>query len=131
VGNPPSLSSSHDSLLHASTPKISLNKSISVSFSAKQFGHFEHAIQEVNGTMSPIPDDCVIPNTMSPSDVSFRSAVTSTSRSLRPSLINSNVQDFSDFDIPMDVDIENASRKRALPRVHRKSKETLKQKSFR
>jgi len=64
VGNPLSSSSLHDSSLHASIPKIPLNNPISVSFPAKQFEHFERAIQEVNGTTSPMPDDCVIPNTI-------------------------------------------------------------------
>jgi len=115
VGNPPS--SSHNPLLYASTLNNIPDKPISISFSAKQFEHFERAIQQVNVTTSSMSDNCVITNTMSLSNVSLCSIATSHSRSFRPSLINIIVQDFSDSNIPMDVDIEskNASRKRALP----------------
>jgi len=107
----------HNSLSYTSISNNISNKPIPVSFPPKQFEHFERAIQEVNNTLSSMSDDCVITNTMSSPNVSLHNNSITSSRSHLPSLINTNVQDFSDFNILMEIEIEteNASRKRALP----------------
>jgi len=54
---------------------------------------------------------------MSSSNVSLSNNLISCSRSHPPTLINTKIQDFSDSNIPMDVEMEteNTSRKRVLP----------------
>jgi len=106
-----------DPLKYTSIPNNVTDKPIPFSIPAKHFENFERSIQ-VNDPMSSMSSDCVITNTMSSSNISQRINLISSACSQLPSLINTNVQDFSDSILHMDVDSDSkvaASRKRALP----------------
>jgi len=63
----------------------------------------------------PISNDQANTNIISSSNISQRMNLISSSRLQLPTLINTNVQDFSDSLMDVDTDPDVASRKRALP----------------
>jgi len=119
-------------------PNNTFNNSIPISIPATQFEHFQRSMQDSNvhkmaapgkyGTtieslphcstkdtiITPIQDQTIM-NASDSANVSYHKNPITPIRPLLPTLVNTNVKDFGDSCMEIDLDSESSTRKRTLP----------------